>query len=81
MDNEKSQSAEEHYKFLFFVLSVSGKYMSNVFTVVADNCSTNRAMLRRVGLTSRNVTIIDLTYMYKAILSNMAIEYPGFKLQ
>lgn len=51
MVNEGTQCAVEHYKLLVFVLSVFGKDMSCAVAVVGDNCSTNRAMERRIGPT------------------------------
>lgn len=51
MENKESQSAEEHYKFLMFLLSVFGKNMSNVVALVANNFNTNRKMSCRIGPT------------------------------
>lgn len=51
MKNEGSFSADEHYSFLDFVLSVFGNSMSNVVAVVGDNCTTNLSMSRRIGPT------------------------------
>lgn len=45
---EDSQNAMEHFEFVQLVLSVSGKSWENVAALVGDNCSTNKALARRV---------------------------------
>lgn len=51
MQNEESLSAEEYDKFLTFVLSLFSWKMSNIFTITAENCTTNRSKPPRNGST------------------------------
>lgn len=50
MKNEEVLDANEHFKFLEFVLSVFKKKMANIFAVIGDNCSTNRSIFSSIGL-------------------------------
>lgn len=42
-------NAEEHYKYLVFILSFFGKDMSNVVAVTGGSCNTNRSMAILIG--------------------------------
>lgn len=49
MDDETSQSTQEHYEYLRFVLSVSDRRLSNVVASVGDKARKNRAFARLIG--------------------------------
>ncbi len=46
---EASQRAQEHYKYLEFVLSTFKKSFDNVAVLVGDNCNTNKALADKAG--------------------------------
>ncbi len=48
-ESENSQSAENHYQFLLFVLELFGKSIENVVALEGDNRSANKAFAIRVG--------------------------------
>lgn len=47
--DKTSQSAEEHFEFLTFVLSVFRRSMHNVVALINDNANTNRAFSWLIG--------------------------------
>ena len=49
MENEESITANEHYDFLCFILSLYNKTLSNVVAMIGDNVNTNRAFSGRIG--------------------------------
>lgn len=51
MENKERLNANEHYKFITFLLSIFSKEKTNVVCVQGDNCNTNKLMCRRIGST------------------------------
>ena len=50
INDEESLNADAHYEYLEFVLDLYGKQMSNIVALIGDNCSTNVAFARTVGV-------------------------------
>ncbi|KAH9108067.1 hypothetical protein AeMF1_016685 [Aphanomyces euteiches] len=50
INEEVSLNAMSHKKYLEFVLDVFGKTLSNIVVLIGDNCSTNRALSRLLGI-------------------------------
>ncbi|KAH9142373.1 hypothetical protein AeRB84_013546 [Aphanomyces euteiches] len=50
INEEDSLNATSHKKYLEFVLDVFGKTLSNIVVLICDNCSTNRALSRLLGI-------------------------------
>ncbi|KAH9118961.1 hypothetical protein LEN26_011855 [Aphanomyces euteiches] len=49
-NEEDSLNAMSHKKYLEFVLDVFGKTLSNIVVLIGDNCSTNHALSRLLGI-------------------------------
>lgn len=95
MGEEDSHTADEHYSFLKFVLSVYGKTIENVVALVGDNENTNRAFGRRVGPTfvgchshRFNLAVRDVLADHKALIGKVhdlmrriSFQIPSAKLR
>lgn len=78
LENEDTQSTDEHYNFIEFVLSVFGKCWNNVVALCGDNCATNKALSRKagcgfVGCGSHrfNLAVKDMLECHADLLSNI----------
>ncbi len=49
-EEETSQSAQEHYEYLEFVLSTFKKSFDNVAVLIGDNCNTKKALADKAGM-------------------------------
>lgn len=95
MENEDSLNANEHYEFLEWVLALFEKSMDNVVAVIGDNCSTNRAMSRRIGPTfvgchSHRFNLAvkdmisedeDLVQIVRCLMKKLSFQIPAAKLR
>eukprot|EP00171_Calliarthron_tuberculosum_P021796 IDg21796t1 len=61
LEEELSQSAQYHYKYLTFVLELFGKDFSNVVSIVGDNCSSNKALADLLGVRYSDVPVTVTT--------------------
>lgn len=78
LENEQSQSSNEHYELFCFILDLFGKSVDNVVALIGDNCATNRSLSRLfecgfVGCASHrfNLAVKDLMSDKSDIINNV----------
>lgn len=75
-EHEWSMDAEGHLQFFEFVLSAFGKDISNVVSLVGDNCATSKAIATKV-----RVCLVGFhSHRFNLAISYILSPYDGFLL-
>lgn len=88
MGAEESLTAEEHYKFLKYLLGVFDKNIENVVALVGDNANTNKAFANRIGpiFVGRhshrcNVTVKDILSGHKMSIAKVRFIMKNYHIR